>query len=89
MAVRVVIETASRAEAELLAQKLPVRASAQAWRGMGVIRLAAKTKHETNELIDAVSQGFQEHKLQWARVRFDDEERVFKANGRQNGHRTR
>lgn len=89
MAVRVVIETASRAEAELLAQKLPVRANAQAWRGMGVIRLAAKTKHETNELIDAVSQGFQEHKLQWARVRFDDEERVFKANGRQNGHKTR
>ena len=89
MAVRVVIETASRAEAALLAQKLPVRASAQAWRGMGVIRLAAKTKHETDELIDAVSRGFQEHKLQWARVRFDDEERVFKANGHQNGHRTR
>jgi hypothetical protein len=54
---------------------------------LGVIRLATKDKNETNELIDAVSQGFQEHKLQWARVRYDDEERVFKANGRQNGHR--
>jgi hypothetical protein len=87
MAVRVVIETASRAEAELIAEKLPVKASADSWRGLGVIRLATKDKNETNELIDAVSQGFQEHKLQWARVRYDDEERVFKANGRQNGHR--
>ena len=81
MAVRIVIETASKAEAELIAQRLPVKASAQAWRGLGVIRLAVKSKHETNELIDAVSQGFQQHKLQWARVRYDDEERVFKSNG--------
>jgi hypothetical protein len=29
-----------------------------------------------------VSQSFREHNLQWARVRYDDEERVFKANGR-------
>jgi hypothetical protein len=82
MAVRVVIETASRAEAELIAQRLPVKASAHAWRGLGVIRLAVKGKGETNDLLEAVSQGFQEHKLQWARVRYDDEERVFKANGR-------
>ena len=87
MAVRVVIETPSRAEAELIAETLPVKASADSWRGLGVIRLATKDKNETNELIDAVSQGFQEHKLQWARVRYDDEERVFKANGRQNGYR--
>jgi hypothetical protein len=82
MAVRVVIETASRAEAELIAERLPVKASAQAWRGLGVIRLAVKSKGETKDLLEAVSQGFQEHKLQWARVRYDDEERVFKANGR-------
>jgi hypothetical protein len=81
MAVRVVIETASKAEAELIAERLPIKASAQAWRGLGVIRLAVKDKRETNELIDAVSQGFQQHKLQWARVRYDDEERVFKSNG--------
>jgi len=81
MAVRVVIETASKAEAELIAERLPVKVSAQAWRGLGVIRLAVKGKHETNELIDAVSEGFQQHKLQWARVRYDDEERVFKSNG--------
>lgn len=82
MAVRVVIETASKAEAELLAQELPVKADARSWRGFGVIRVAARSKAETNDLIDAVSQGFQEHKLQWARVRYDDEERVFRANSR-------
>lgn len=88
MAVRVTIETASRAEAELIAQELPVKANAESWRGFGVIRIAAKSKEETNELIDAVSRGFQEHKLQWTRVRYDDEERVFKANGqRANGLR--
>jgi hypothetical protein len=88
MAVRVTIETASRADAELIAEKLPVKASAEAWRGLGVIRLAVKGSDETQTLIDAVSQGFQEHKLQWARVRYDDEERVFKANGT-NGRRGR
>ena len=86
MAVRIVIETASKSEAELLAQRLPVRASAQSWRGMGVIRLGVKGRAETKELIDAVSRGFEEHGLQWARVRYDDEERVFKANGHRNGH---
>jgi hypothetical protein len=40
---------------------------------------------ETRELIEAVSRSFHEHSLKWARVRYDDEERVFKANG--NGHR--
>lgn len=89
MAVRVTIETASRAEAELIAEQLPVKASAHAWRGLGVIRLAVKGKAETNELIDAVWQSFEEHKLQWTRVRYGDEERVFKANGRRrNGHRS-
>jgi hypothetical protein len=55
---------------------------------LGVIRLGAKNRRETDDLIDAVSQSFHEHKLHWARVRYDDEERVFKSNGhRANGHR--
>jgi hypothetical protein len=87
MSVRVTIETASRAEAELIARELPVKARADAWRGLGVIRLAVKSERETNELIDAVSRMFHENSLKWARVRYDDEERVFKANGHQNGHR--
>ena len=81
MSVRVTIETTSRAEAELIAQQLPVEASAQSWRGFGVIRVGAKSKKETNALIEAVSRSFHEHSLKWARVRYDDEERVFKANG--------
>jgi hypothetical protein len=85
MSVRVIIETASKAEAELIAEELPLRVKAESWRGLGVIRLGVKSKAETTPLIDAVSQTFQEHSLKWTRVRVDDEERVFKANG--NGHR--
>lgn len=85
MAIRVTIEAASKAEAELIAQQLPVKASAQSWRGFGVIRLGARSRQEKDSFVEAVSRSFQEHKLQWARVRYDDEERVFKANG--NGHR--
>jgi hypothetical protein len=84
MSVRVTIETASKAEAQLIAEQLPVHVEAHSWRGFGVIRLAAKSKQETQELIEAVSRSFREQGLQWARVRYDDEERVFRANG----HRT-
>jgi hypothetical protein len=82
MSVQVTIETASRAEAQLIADELPIRAEAHSWRGFGVIRLAAKSRHDVPELIEAVSRGFQAHGLHWARVRYDDEERVFKANRR-------
>ena len=85
MSVRVTIEAASKAEAELIAQRLPVKAKAESWRGFGVIRLGAKSREETKSFIDAVSRSFEVHKLQWARVRYDDEERVFKANGHRNG----
>jgi hypothetical protein len=80
MSVRVTIETASKAEAELLALELPGRVEAMSWRGFGVIRLAAKSTRETQELIEAVSRGFHEHGLRWARVRYDDEEYVLRAN---------
>jgi hypothetical protein len=81
MSIRVTIETASKAEAELIARQLPVKTQAQAWRGLGVIRVGATSKEETNTLIEAVSQSFREHRLKWARVRYGDEERVFKAPG--------
>jgi O-glycosyl hydrolase len=86
VSVHVTIEAASKAEAELIAERLPVRAKAQSWRGFGVIRVGSMSKAETKTLIEAVSRCFHEHGLKWARVRYDDEERVFKANG--NGHRT-
>jgi hypothetical protein len=81
MPVRITIEAASKAEAELIARQLPPGARAQSWRGLGVIRLDARGKGETKALIEAVSQTFCEHRLKWARVRYGDEERVFKANG--------
>jgi hypothetical protein len=81
LSVRVTIETASKAEAELIAGRLPIQASAQSWRGLGVIRLGVKSKQETHDLIEAVSRGFAEHGLRWVRVRYDDEERIFRANG--------
>jgi len=85
MAIRITIETASKAEAELIGDRLPVEVRAESWRGLGVIRLAARDRDETNQLIDCVSRSCHEHELQWARVRYDDEERVFKANGRKVG----
>lgn len=87
MSVRVTIEAASKSDAELIAQRLPVKARVHAWRGFGVIRLGARTRKETDDFIEAVSQSFQEHKLQWARVRYDDEERVFRANGHRGSGR--
>jgi hypothetical protein len=85
MSRQVIIEAASKADAQLIAEQLPIKASAESWRGFGVIRLGAQSREETNRLIEAVSRSFREHGLKWARVRYDDEERVFKANG--NGHR--
>jgi len=85
MSVQVTIETASKAEAQLIAGELPMRVEAHSWRGFGVIRLAAKSRHDVQELIEAVSRVFHAHELHWARVCYDDEERVFKANGRMAG----
>jgi hypothetical protein len=85
MSVRVTIETASKAEAELIAEKLPMRAQAQSWRGFGVIRLAATSRKDVQELVEGVSRVFHAHGLHWARVRYDDEERVFRANGHRPG----
>jgi hypothetical protein len=85
MPIHVTIEAASKAEAQLIADELPIRADARSWRGFGVIRVGAKGKQETNELMEAVSRCVHVHSLKWARVRYGDEERVFKAKG--NGHR--
>jgi hypothetical protein len=81
MSVRITIETASKADAQLIAERLPMQVEAHSWRGFGVIRLAAKSRQETQELIEAVSRSFRDQGLHWARVRYDDEERVFRANG--------
>ena len=83
--VRITIEAASKAEAQLIAEELPMHVEAHSWRGFGVIRLGARSREETKDFIEGVSRSFQEHKLQWARVRYDDEERVFRSNGHRAG----
>jgi hypothetical protein len=85
MPVQVTIEAASRAEAELIARQLPVGGEARSWRGLGVIRVRARDRAETETLIEAASRAFREYSLKWVRVRYGDEERVFKANGRRPG----
>jgi hypothetical protein len=85
MSVRITIEAVSKEEAQLIADELPRQAEAQSWRGFGVIRLVVKSRQETQELVDAVSRTFYIHGLHWARVRWDDEERVFRANGQRAG----
>jgi hypothetical protein len=85
MPVRVTIEAASKADAELIAEQLPIAADAKSWRGLGVIRIGVKDKREMDALVDAVSRSFRERRLKWARVRYGDEEQVFKSNGRGPG----
>jgi hypothetical protein len=85
MGFKVTVETATKSEAELIAQQLPIAAQAQSWRGLGVIRLAVKSREDVPGVLDAVSHGFHEHRLQWARVRYGDEERVFKSHARRAG----
>jgi hypothetical protein len=81
----VTIEAASKTEAELIAERLPADAQAQSWRGLGVIRLGPRNRQDTQGLIEAVSRSFHEHGLTWARVRYGDEERVFRAGARRAG----
>jgi hypothetical protein len=81
MAIRVTVETASKSEAELIAQQLPGTPRAQSWRGFGVIRTVLTSRNDVHGFLEAVSHGFAEHQLHGARVRYDDEEHVFRANG--------
>jgi hypothetical protein len=85
MSVHVIIETASKADAELIASTLQPSPRVESWRGYGIIRLGSRSKSETAELMDAVAEGVERHALAWARVRYDDDERIFRGNGR-NGH---
>jgi hypothetical protein len=82
MSVHVTIETASKADAELIAARLEPKARAESWRGYGVIRLGRRTDAETAQLIETVGSAVEQHQLAWARVRYDDDECVFRGNGR-------
>jgi len=83
MAVRITIEVRNKGAARIVAQHLPVEARPASWRGLGVIRLEARNAAETEGIVDAVSALVEEqHDLGWVRIRYEDEYRVFRSNGR-------
>ena len=82
MAVQVTIDAGSKADAELIAGSLPVRAQASSWRGYGVVRLRFRDDRAARELIPLVRACVEAHDLAWARVRIGDDETMFRRNGR-------
>lgn len=74
----VTIDTATREEAELIASLLPHEAEARSVRGYGFVRLYCRSMKEARAILDAVGAGAQLHELPWIRVRWEDEERVFR-----------
>jgi hypothetical protein len=72
------IDTASREEAELIAALLPHEVEAKSVRGFGFIRLRCRSMAETQSILDTVRAGAEHHGVSWIRVRWEDEERVFR-----------
>ena len=75
---QVIIDTSSREEAELVASLLPRPAEARSVRGYGFVRLRCKNAKERNQILEAVKTAAAQHNLSWLRVRWEDEERVFR-----------
>jgi hypothetical protein len=75
---QVTIDTATREDAELIAALLPHEAEARSVRGYGFVRLYCRSMKEAKAILDAVGAGAQMHELPWIRVRWEDEERVFR-----------
>lgn len=82
MAVQVTIDAGSKADAEIIAESLPVRAQASSWRGYGVVRVRVADEKTARELVPAVQECVAQHELAWARVRIGDDETMFRRNGR-------
>jgi len=76
--VQLTIDTSSREEAELIAGLLPRPAQAESIRGYGLVRLYCRNASERNQVLDTVRAVAAEHGLSWLRVRWEDEERVFR-----------
>jgi hypothetical protein len=79
MPLLVTIDTGSRRDAELIAADLPGKPEAGSIRGYGVVRVRVRQKEDTNDLIAALAACVERHAVGWARIRYGDEERTFKA----------
>jgi hypothetical protein len=82
MAVQVTIDAGSRDDAELIAAVLPGEPKAASWRGYGVIRLRLRKAEDVHGLVPIVERCVERHRLAWARLRFGDDEWMFRG-GRQ------
>ena len=79
MAVKVTIDAGSKSDAELIAAALPGKPEAGSWRGYGVVRLRLSHERETGDLLSALAACVEHHSIGWARIRFGEHERTFKA----------
>jgi hypothetical protein len=79
MAVNVTIDAGSKGEAELIAAALPGRPEARSLRGYGVVRLRVRHEREATDLLSALAECVEHHSIGWARIRFGEQERTFKA----------
>ncbi len=76
----VIIDTGSRDEAQLVAGALPGKATATSVRGYGLVRTVCRTRREMDQLFVSVQRTVDEHELRWVRVRYGDDERVFRSH---------
>lgn len=74
----VMIDVGSKDEAQLVAASLPGGAADVSSRGYGMVRLQWRER-EVSKLLSLVAACVEDHRLRWARVRFGDEERTFRA----------
>ena len=74
---QVTIDTSSREEAELVARLLPRPSEARSIRGYGMVRFRCRNTERRN-VLEEIRAVAAEHQIAWLRVRWEDEERVFR-----------
>ena len=72
------IDVESLADAEAIAASLPGRSETFFARGYGMVRLKTWKEREIPKLLSIVGDCVEQHEIRWARVRYDDEERIFR-----------
>ena len=82
MAVHVIIDAGSKGDAELIAAALPAEAEAASRRGYGVVHVRVGHEREALGLYEALAECVERHNIGWARIRFGEQERMFKARAR-------
>jgi hypothetical protein len=75
----VTIDVESRDDAALIAASLPGPAETLFIRGYGMVRLKGRKAREIPKLLPIIGDCVERHGIRWARVRYDDEERIFRA----------